>query len=170
MAMLLFETTIGTCGVNWSEVGITEVVMPRSRGLSGERLEASSDLPEAIRSAIAGMVALLDGERPDLRWIALDERHLDPFRRRVYAAARHIAPGSTASYGEVARAIGEPRAAREVGVALAQNPFPIIVPCHRVLAVTGALHGFSAPGGVATKRRMLEIERAPGFAQEVLFA
>jgi len=170
MAMLLFETTIGTCGVNWSEVGITEVVMPRSGGLRGERLEASSDVPEAIRSAIAGIVALLDGERRDLRWIALDERHLDPFRRRVYAAARDIAPGSTASYGEVARAIGAPRTAREVGVALAQNPFPIIVPCHRVLAATGALHGFSAPGGVATKRRMLEIERAPGFAQEVLFA
>ena len=170
MAMLLFETTIGTCGVSWSEVGITEVVMPRSRGLSGERLEASSDVPEAIRSAIAGMVALLDGERRDLRSIALDERHLDPFRRRVYAAARNIAPGSTASYGEVARAIGEPRAAREVGVALAQNPFPIIVPCHRVLAATGALHGFSAPGGIATKRRMLEIEHAPGFAQEALFA
>ncbi len=89
---------------------------------------------------------------------------------RVYAATREIAPGSTASYGEVARAIGEPRAAREVGVALAQNPFPIIVPCHRVLAATGALHGFSAPGGIATKRRMLEIEGAPGFTQEALFA
>ena len=170
MAMLLFEATIGTCGVRWSEVGITEVVMPRSRGLGGERLEASSDVPEAIREAIAGMVALLDGERRDLRWIVLDERHLDSFRRRVYAAARDIAPGSTASYGEVARNLGEPRAAREVGVALAQNPFPIIVPCHRVLAATGALHGFSAPGGIATKRRMLEIERAPGFMQEALFA
>ena len=170
MAMLLFETTIGTCGVRWSEAGITEVVMPRSRGLIGERLETSSGVPEAIREAVAGMVALLDGERRDLRWVALDDRHVDAFRRRVYAATREIGPGSTASYGEVARAIGEPRAAREVGVALAQNPFPIIVPCHRVLAATGALHGFSAPGGVATKRRMLEIEGAPGFAQEALFA
>jgi len=116
------------------------------------------------------MVALLDGQRRDLRGVALDERRLDAFRRRVYAVTREIAPGSTASYGEVARVIGEPRAAREVGVALAQNPFPIIVPCHRVLAATGALHGFSAPGGIATKRRMLEIERAPGFTQEALFA
>jgi methylated-DNA-[protein]-cysteine S-methyltransferase len=170
MTMLLFETTIGTCGVSWSEAGITEVTMPRSRSLAGERLETSSGVPEAIREAVAGMVALLDGERPDLRWVALDERHLDEFRRRVYAATREIAPGSTASYGDVARAIGEPRAAREVGVALAQNPFPIVVPCHRVLAATGALHGFSAPGGIATKRRMLEIERAPGFMQEALFA
>ena len=171
MAMLTFETTIGRCGVRWTEVGIAEVLMPGTRGPGGERLEAaSSEVPESVRRAIAGMVALLDGEPQDLRWVSLDERHLDAFRRGVYAATREIAPGSTASYGEIARAVGEPRAAREVGVALAQNPFPIIVPCHRVLAATGALHGFSAPGGIATKRRMLEIERAPGFTQQALFA
>jgi methylated-DNA-[protein]-cysteine S-methyltransferase len=170
MTMVMFDTAIGTCGVRWSEAGITEVVMPRTRGLRGERLGAPADMPDTVREAIAGMVALLDGEREDLRQVALDERHLDAFRRRVYAATREIAPGSTASYGEVAGAIGEPRAAREVGVALAQNPFPIIVPCHRVLSASGALHGFSAPGGITTKRRMLEIERAPGFTQQALFA
>jgi methylated-DNA-[protein]-cysteine S-methyltransferase len=170
MTMLLFHTNIGTCGVRWSEAGISEVVMPRSRGLVGEPFEASSDVPDGVRDAVAGVVALLDGEQRDLRWVALDDRHIDAFRRRVYAATREIAPGSTASYGEVARAVDEPRAAREVGVALAQNPFPIIVPCHRVLSAAGALHGFSAPGGIATKRRMLEIERAPGFTQEALFA
>jgi methylated-DNA-[protein]-cysteine S-methyltransferase len=170
MTMVLFETKIGTCGVRWSEAGISEVVMPRSRGLTGERFEGSSDIPDGVREAIADIAALLDGERRDLRWVALDDRHVDAFRRRVYAATREIRPGTTASYGDVARAIGEPRAAREVGVALAQNPFPIIVPCHRVLSAAGALHGFSAPGGIATKRRMLEIERAPGFTQEALFA
>ncbi len=171
MTMLAFETTIGSCGVRWTDVGIAEVLMPGTRGPGGERLEAASaDVPGPVREAIAGMVALLAGERRDLRGIPLDERHLDAFRRRVYAATREIAPGSTATYGEIARAVGEPHAAREVGVALAQNPFPIVVPCHRVLAATGALHGFSAPGGIATKRRMLGIERAPGFTQEALFA
>jgi methylated-DNA-[protein]-cysteine S-methyltransferase len=170
MTMLTFETTIGRCGVRWTEAGIAEVLMPGSRGLSGERLDDSPDLPLPVREAVVGMVALLDCEQRDLRWVTLDEGHLDAFRRRVYAATREIAAGSTASYGEIARLIGEPRAAREVGVALAQNPFPIIVPCHRVLAATGALHGFSAPGGIATKRRMLEIERAPGFTQQALFA
>ncbi len=171
MAMLTFETTIGRCGVRWTDVGIAEVLMPGTRGPGGGRFEGSStDVPGPVREAIAGMMALLDGERRDLRSVALDERHLDPYRRRVYAATREIAAGATASYGEIARAIGEPRAAREVGVALAQNPFPIIVPCHRVLASTGALHGFSAPGGIATKQRMLEIERAPGFTQQALFA
>lgn len=170
--MLLFETAIGTCAVRWSEAGITEVDLPRRRPpFTGPRLDDArdGDLPETVRRAVAEIVGLLDGERRDLRWIELDERHLDPFRRRVYAATREIEAGATASYGEIARAIGEPREARAVGAALAQNPFPIIVPCHRVLAAGGALHGFSAPGGLATKRRMLEIEQAPGFTQRALF-
>ena len=107
----------------------------------------------------------MDGERTDLRWVVLDETGIDPFRRSVYAAAREISPGATASYGDIARAIGKPDAPRAVGHALGENPFPIVVPCHRVLSSTGALHGFSAPGGIVTKRRMLEIERAPGFTQ-----
>jgi len=88
----------------------------------------------------------------------------------VFAATRRIAPATTATYGEIARAVGMPKAAQAVGAALGSNPFPIVVPCHRVLAADGALTGFSAPGGIATKRRMLEIEGAPGFTQEALFA
>jgi methylated-DNA-[protein]-cysteine S-methyltransferase len=168
--MLLFETAIGTCGVRWSAAGITEVVMPRRRPLMGPRVADSPDAPDDVVKAIAGMVSLLAGERRDLREVVLDETGLDPFRRRVGAATRAIRPGTTASYGEIARAIGAPDAARAVGAALAHNPFPIVVPCHRVLAADGALHGFSAPGGISTKRRMLEIERAPGFTQEALFA
>jgi methylated-DNA-[protein]-cysteine S-methyltransferase len=168
--MLLFDTAIGTCGVSWSDAGITGVALPRERRLGGSGLEASTRVPEWVRTAIDDMVSLLEGGCPDLRSHVLDARGLDEFRRRVYAATREIGPGTTATYGELARAIGEPGAARAVGAALAQNPFPIIVPCHRVLAATGALHGFSAPGGIATKRRMLEIERAPGFTQETLFA
>ena len=78
-------------------------------------------------------------------------------------------PGTIATYGQIARAIGEPDAARDVGAALARNPTPVIVPCHRVVAANGALHGFSAPGGIETKRRMLQLEGAPGFGQLALF-
>jgi len=172
---LWFETALGTCGVRWSERGISEVVMPRARVTSparagrSTRVGPSTAAPDAVRAAVAGIVALLGGERRDLRSIALDERDVDPFRRRVYAATREIAPGATASYGEIARAIGEPEAARDVGAALGVNPYPIVVPCHRVLSASGGLHGFSAPGGLATKRRMLEIEGAPGFTQQALF-
>ena len=78
-------------------------------------------------------------------------------------------PGTTRSYGEVARAVGRPDGARDVGGALARNPWPILVPCHRVVAANGRLTGFSAPGGLATKRHMLELEGAPGYGQQVLF-
>jgi methylated-DNA-[protein]-cysteine S-methyltransferase len=167
--MLRFETALGTCAMTWSDACLTEVLLPGTRGLAGraarEPTHEPEDVPDAVRDAVTAIVALLDGERTDLRWVALDESAIDPFRRSVYAAAREIPPGATASYGEIARAIGKPDAPRAVGHALGENPFPIVVPCHRVLSSTGALHGFSAPGGLATKRRMLEIEGAPGFTQ-----
>jgi methylated-DNA-[protein]-cysteine S-methyltransferase len=165
--MLAFETAIGTCGVTWSETGLTEVLLPRSRSLAGSR---RTDVPAPVREAVRAIVALLDGKRPDLRDIVLDERPVDDFRRRVHAATRAVGPGQITTYGEIARAIGVPGAGRAVGAALGQNPFAIVVPCHRVLAADSSLHGFSAPGGIRTKRRMLEIEGAPGFTQEALFA
>src|SRR3954469_3439255 len=139
--------------------------MPGRRGLVGDGRE----VPPAIQDAVDAIVALLAGERRDLRDVALDDRDVDDFARRVYAATRETGRGAPPTYGEIARAIGDPGAARAVGAALGANPFPIVVPCHRVLAAGGALHGFSAPGGIATKRRMLEIECAPGFTQTSLF-
>jgi methylated-DNA-[protein]-cysteine S-methyltransferase len=164
-----FETALGVCGVRWSELGITEVLLPPARGPMARHSELG-DVPASVAEAIAGIAALLSGERRDLRSVVLDERALDEFDQGVYAATREIGPGETASYGEIARAVGEPQEARAVGAALGRNPFPVVVPCHRVLAADGALHGFSAPGGLRTKRRMLEIEGAPGFTQQALFA
>jgi len=94
----------------------------------------------------------------DLSTIALDMDEVPAFHRRVYEAARNIPPGMTLSYGDIAARVGAPGAPRAVGQALGRNPFPIIVPCHRVLAAGGKIGGFSAQGGVATKRRMLAIE------------
>jgi methylated-DNA-[protein]-cysteine S-methyltransferase len=165
--MLRFGTAIGICTVRWSEAGITGVALPDRRAAGPA---AAADVPGPVAAAVEGIVALLTGKRRDLREVVLDERGIDDFRRAVHAATRAVGPGETATYGEIARALGAPGAARAVGAALGANPFPIVVPCHRVLAADGSLHGFSAPGGIATKRRMLEIERAPGFAQQVLFA
>lgn len=92
--------------------------------------------------------------------VALDDRGVPDFNRRVYAIARGIAPGATLSYGEIAERLGDRALARDVAQALAQNPFPLIVPCHRVLAANGKMGGFSAPGGVRTKLRLLSIEGA----------
>jgi methylated-DNA-[protein]-cysteine S-methyltransferase len=165
---IAFETALGRCAVRWSDIGITAVMLPSSR-LDSVPVRGAGDLPDFVRDAIEGMTAVLAGERRELRAIALDQRRIDAFRREVYAATRDIEPGTTRSYGEVARAIGRPGGARDVGAALAANPTPILVPCHRVVAANGALTGFSAPGGLATKRRMLELEGAPGYGQQVLF-
>jgi methylated-DNA-[protein]-cysteine S-methyltransferase len=168
-SMVTFDTELGRCGVRWTPAGISGVLLPTARGRSVVPLEDRASVPPFVREAIDGMVSVLAGQRRDLRNLPLDDRDIDPFRRAVYAATREIAPGSTRSYGEVARSMGYPDAAREVGAALARNPFPIVVPCHRVVAANGALTGFSAPGGLATKRRMLELEGAPGYGQQALF-
>ena len=163
------KTALGRCGVRWSETGITSVLLPSPRLDPLPPGHVDGELPAFVRDAISGMTAVLAGQANDLRDIPLDQARIDPFRRLVYAATRDIAPGTTQSYGEVARAIGRPDGARDVGAALAANPTPIIVPCHRVVAANGALTGFSAPGGLATKRKMLELEGAPGYGQLGLF-
>ncbi len=164
-----FDTTLGRCAVRWTDAGISAVLLPRPGGRPAPHPD--QEIPAFVRRAIDGMRAVLAGADDDLRDVPLDDRVIDAARRAVYAATRAIPPGSTRSYGEIARALGwdGPEAAREVGAALARNPTPIVVPCHRVVAADGRLTGFSAPGGPATKRRMLELEGAPGYGQQVLF-
>ena len=162
----LFETAIGVCAVAWTPRGIAGVQLPegseaRTRGRVRRRFAAATEsapTPEAQR-AIDAIVALLDGEPRDLSDIPLDLDGVPDFHRRVYEIARAIPCGATVSYGDIARQLGLSGAARAVGQALGRNPIPVIVPCHRVLAAGGRMGGFSAAGGVATKRRMLEIER-----------
>ena len=170
-SQVTFDTALGRCAVRWSDAGISGVLLPIAGGRAGPAIEDGVDVPPFVRRAVDGMAAVLAGGSPDLHDIPLDEAGLDELRRAVYAATRDIPPGTTRSYGEIARTIGreDHEAARDVGAALARNPYPIIVPCHRVVAANGALHGFSAPGGLATKRRMLELEGAPGYGQQVLF-
>ena len=166
-----FETALGRCGIRWTSAGIASVLLPGSRSIAGPAFEDGIELPPFVRRAIAGMVTVMAGGTDDLRDVPIDHRDADDFCRSVYAATRDIPAGTTRSYGEVARAMGLDRSdgARDVGAALARNPTPIVVPCHRVVAANGALHGFSAPGGLETKRRMLELEGAPGYGQQVMF-
>jgi methylated-DNA-[protein]-cysteine S-methyltransferase len=113
-----------------------------------------------VRPAITGIVALLAGRPGDLAAVPLQLEGVPAFDRRVYALARKIPRGATCTYGELAARLGEPGAARDVGQALGRNPFPLVVPCHRVVAAAGRLGGFTAPGGAATKARLLAIEGA----------
>ncbi len=115
-------------------------------------------MPTALAPAVDAIADLLNGRRSDLAAIALDMHGVAEFHRRVYEAARRIGPGETLSYGELASRLGVPGAARAVGQALGRNPFPLIVPCHRVLAAGGRVGSFSADGGIVTKLRLLNIE------------
>ncbi len=154
-----FETALGRCQISWTERGIRGVALP------GQREKPAGALPPPrVERAIAAIAAALADEPVDLRAIELDLEGVNGFDRRVAAVARTIPCGETLTYGEVACRIGAAEEAREVGRALARNRFPIIVPCHRVVAAGGRLGGFSAPGGVETKLRLLAIERrhAPG--------
>ena len=115
-------------------------------------------------------MTLLSGGRDHLSDLPLDMERIDPFRRKVYAIARGIPPGETLSYGAIAEKLGDKALARDVGEAMGKNPFPIVVPCHRVVAANGKLGGFSAPGGATTKLKMLAIEGAAVNGQQDLFA
>src|SRR6266516_287988 len=163
----LFQTRIGTGGIAWSQCGVRgvqlpEVDAPRVRVRLKRRFPGAVEAPPSpdIELAIARMVALLNGEISDLTSVPLDLQDVPPFDRDVYAIARAIPTGETLSYGDIARRLGNVRLARDVGQALGRNPFPIVVPCHRVIAADGRLGGFSARGGVTTKQRLLAIERA----------
>jgi methylated-DNA-[protein]-cysteine S-methyltransferase len=163
----LFDTAIGKCGIAWGERGIVGVQLPEggepeARARMLHRFPAAGETapPPEVKHALDSIVALLHGKANDLSTIALDMEGVPPFHRRVYEAARAIPAGKTLSYGDIAVRLGARGAARAVGQALGQNPFPIVVPCHRVLAAGAKIGGFSAHGGTATKLRMLAIEGA----------
>lgn len=169
----LFDTPIGRCALVWRGEAVIGAALPES---SDQRLRAriasrfpgaiETDPPPPAATAIERIRSLLGGDRTDLSDIVVELGGAPAFDRAVYEAARLIPCGEVRSYGEIAQEIGAPHAAQAVGMALGRNPVPIIVPCHRVLAAGGRSGGFSAPGGIATKFRILEIEgaRRPGEA------
>jgi methylated-DNA-[protein]-cysteine S-methyltransferase len=162
----LFPTPIGACGIAWSGDAVVATHLPEaSQAKTAARLAARAgategEPPDAIQRAISSITALLEGEGTDLNFVACDFSRVDAFAAKVYAATRAIPPGETQSYGAIAVQLGDKSLAQSVGRALGRNPFPIIVPCHRVVGANGRLTGFSANGGVETKLRMLVIERA----------
>jgi methylated-DNA-[protein]-cysteine S-methyltransferase len=163
----LFDTALGPCGLVWSARGIAGVQFPLSdeaatRATLRRRFNDAEETapPPGIQTVIEAIVALLRGEVRDLTSVAVDDGAIPEFNRRVYAIARRIPHGRTMTYGEIARELGDASLAREVGQAMGENPTPIVVPCHRVLAAGNKMGGFSAPGGVRTKMRLLTIEGA----------
>src|SRR5207237_735848 len=158
---MLFETRAGPLRLRWNERGLTAIEMPElpPRALRAELAkQRGAEVPPFAREAARLLERHLAGEAQALAALPLDLSVLAPFQRAVYEKVRTLPPGRTATYGEIAALLGKPGASRAVGQALGRNPFLVAVPCHRVLGAGGAPGGFSAPGGVVVKQRLLALE------------
>jgi methylated-DNA-[protein]-cysteine S-methyltransferase len=162
----IFETAGGFCGIAWNDAGITRFQLPMRSAEAAERglrrrlpgAEPGAPPPE-VAEAVAAAQRYFAGEETDFSRFAIDLGEQDAFFRQVYAATRQVGWGRTTTYGALARELGAgPEAARDVGQAMAKNPVPLFIPCHRVLAAGGKVGGFSAPGGSAAKSHMLALE------------
>ena len=159
---VLFETAIGKCGIAWRPgpliVGFSlpEGKEPRF----AIRGSSASEIPEPIKDMIEKCRRHLARDLQDFHDAPLDWCAFEPFARKVYEAALEIPVGQTRTYGQLAKQVGEPHAAQAVGQALGSNPIPLVIPCHRILAAGGKMGGFSAPGGLVTKEKLLVIEGA----------
>ena len=158
-----FETDFGRCAIAWSDGGIVRVRLPEGDERHGaRRLEdlgaREAEPPSFAADAIGHIAAHLGGDLREFLGVPLDLSSVGDFPRRVYAVARTIPAGRTATYGEIAERAGAPGEARAVGRALGANPIPLIIPCHRVVDASGGLRGFSAPGGTLTKGKLLALE------------
>ena len=167
MPCVLFPTAIGPCSLAWNGADLTAFALPGSdQASTAEPAGLPAATPDWVRELVARVERHLGGEPQDFTGVALDYSTVAPFARRVYEATRKVPAGRTCTYGELAGMLGEPPgASRAIGALLGANPWPLIVPCHRIVGAKGRLTGFSAAGGVRTKARLLAIEGAQLLAE-----
>ncbi len=155
-----FSTALGQCAIAWHDAGLTRFLLPDpARPLAAG--DGESEPPSWVQAIVERVQRHLAGELQDFSDLNYDFSSQPPFVRDVLRATLGVKAGHTATYGELATAIGQPLAAsRAVGSALGANPWPLLIPCHRIVAASGKLTGYSGPGGVATKVRLLTLEGA----------
>ncbi len=162
----VFETAMGFCAIAWSDAGVSRFQLPTTSAEAADRLMhrrapgAEPGLPpEGVAAVIEAAKRYFAGEEMDFAHVRVDLAGQDAFFAQIYGALRRVGWGRTTTYGALAKEVGASRErARDVGEAMAKNPMPLIIPCHRVLAAGGKIGGFSAPGGSKAKARMLELE------------
>jgi methylated-DNA-[protein]-cysteine S-methyltransferase len=161
----LVATACGPVGLAWSDVGILRAQLPGSDGEATRQLlrrglqgAVETDPPDWLEATVTRLQRYFTGTPVDLSTSPLDLSGVPEFNRRLYEEMLKLRWGETVTYGELATRVGAAGASQSVGRAMGQNPVPIIIPCHRVLASGNRLGGFSAPGGTRTKLRMLEME------------
>lgn len=159
-----FSTPLGTCAIAWNDAGLTRFLLPDPERPAGGHTEA--DPPSWVCAIIERVRQHLGGDPQDFCDVRFDFSRVPEFVRSVLRATLEIKPGHTASYGELATVLGlSPAASRAVGSALGENPWPLLIPCHRIISATGRMTGFSAPGGVGTKVKLLALEGAQLLAE-----
>ncbi len=158
MAASCFETSLGRCAIAWELSVITGFSLPPTRC-------ASQEPPPWVNAIISRVQRHLTGEMQDFADLPYSWDKVSDFQRKVYQAALSVKPGETASYGQLAAASGNPSMSRKVGRALGENPWPLLIPCHRFIGADGRMTGFSSPGGIKTKLRLLALEGAQLFAE-----
>jgi methylated-DNA-[protein]-cysteine S-methyltransferase len=159
-----FNTPLGLCAIAWNDAGLTRFLLPDPERRPGGNTEAEP--PGWVHEIIQRVQRHLAGEPQDFATVRFDFSRVPEFVRAVLNATLNVKSGFTATYGEIATAIGQPLAAsRAVGTALGGNPWPLLIPCHRIVASTGKMTGFSGPGGVATKVKLLALEGAQLLAE-----
>jgi methylated-DNA-[protein]-cysteine S-methyltransferase len=172
MEQITFETELGYIGLALRNSALLALVFGHSSERSAQRalvsrareitaLEPGSSASELdLDDLVQRLREFAEGEPTDFSDVPVDIEGATTFQRRVLRACRAIGWGETRTYGQLANTAGRPGAARAVGAVMASNRVPLIVPCHRVVAAGGGLGGFSAPQGIAMKRRLLAAERA----------
>jgi len=160
MPALTFSTTWGACRLAWSDAGVTGFSPPIESETARESTDDESP-PAWVLDLSARIRAHLDGVYQDIGDVRYDFARVTPFQQDVYRAALRVPPGQVRTYGWLAQALGRDRgASRAIGGALGRNPWPLLVPCHRFVGADGRMTGFSAPGGIEAKRRLLALEGA----------
>lgn len=162
----LFETAAGVAGIGWNPTGVACLRLPAPGAAETERSllrrvpgAMRTTPPAEVSAVIEAAIRYFAGERIDFFDVPVDLGEQSPFFARVYDRVRQLGWGETSTYGAIANELGAgPEYARDVGQAMAANPVPLIIPCHRVTAAGGKVGGFSAPGGSLSKAHMLELE------------
>jgi methylated-DNA-[protein]-cysteine S-methyltransferase len=167
MPRLFIATPLGECALFWSGDVVTGFRLPEvSAAKTGAADEAIDSAPAWVHELARRVQLHVARTFQDFADAPFDWSRVSEFQRAVYATALTVKAGSTWSYGQVAAALGlPPGGARAVGVALGQNPWPLLVPCHRFIGADGKMTGFSAPGGTKTKLKLLALEGAQLFAE-----
>lgn len=160
-----FDSDLGWMAARWVDGHLTRLAFGHPSPQAAIRCLALDDDPgeptPEMNSLAKRLQAYAAGDRSDeFLDVRLDVTGMTPFQLAVIERCRRIPSGETLSYSRLAAAVGHPGAARAVGRVMATNRFPLIVPCHRVVAANGAMGGFSAPQGVDMKRKLLALEHA----------